>query len=60
MKILGVAIKASLIKISIFMLVLLTLVIVLRSVMYLIEECQNAFSGIPKSIYWAIVTITTR
>jgi voltage-gated potassium channel len=59
MKFLGGAIKGSLTKISIFMLVVLTLVIILGSLMYLIEQGQNGFTSIPESIYWAIVTITT-
>jgi voltage-gated potassium channel len=59
MQFLGVAIKGSLRKISIFMLIVLTLVVILGSVMYLIEKGQNGFSNIPDSIYWAIVTITT-
>ncbi|MEJ7588343.1 MAG: ion transporter [Ferruginibacter sp.] len=59
MQFLGVAIKGSLRKISIFMLVVLTLVIIMGSIMYLVEKGQNGFSSIPDSIYWAIVTITT-
>jgi voltage-gated potassium channel len=59
MQFLGVAIKGSLRKISIFMLIVLMLVIILGSVMYLIEKGENGFSSIPDSIYWAIVTITT-
>lgn len=59
MKFLGSAIKGSLTKISIFMMVVLTLVIILGSLMYLIEKGQNGFSSIPDSLYWAIVTITT-
>ena len=59
MKFLGVAIRGSIRKISIFMLVVLTLVIIMGSVMYLLEEKQNGFDSIPDSIYWAIVTITT-
>ncbi|MEO6001371.1 MAG: ion transporter [Chitinophagaceae bacterium] len=59
MQFLGIAIKGSLRKISIFMLIVLMLVIILGSVMYLIEKGQNGFSNIPESIYWAIVTITT-
>ena len=59
MQFLRVAIKGSLRKISIFMLVVLSLVVILGSVMYLIESGQNGFSSIPDSIYWAIVTITT-
>ncbi len=56
---LGVAIKGSLRKITIFMFIVISLVIILGSVMYLIEKGQNGFSSIPESIYWAIVTITT-
>ena len=56
---LGGAIRGSLRKISIFMMVVLALVIILGSVMYLVERGQNGFSSIPDSIYWAIVTITT-
>lgn len=53
------AIVASMKKISVFMLVVFTLVIILGSVMYLAERGQNGFNNIPDSIYWAIVTITT-
>jgi voltage-gated potassium channel len=59
MQFLGVAIKGSLRKISIFMLIVVMLVIILGSIMYLIEKGENGFSSIPDSIYWAIVTITT-
>lgn len=53
------AIGASLRKISIFMLFVITMVIILGSVMYLIERGENGFHSIPDCIYWAIVTITT-
>jgi voltage-gated potassium channel len=53
------AIRASLKKISVFMLVVFTLVIILGSIMYLVEKGSNGFDSIPDSIYWAIVTITT-
>ena len=59
MDFLGVAIKGSLRKISIFMFFVLSLVAILGSLMYLIENRQNGFSSIPESLYWAIVTITT-
>jgi voltage-gated potassium channel len=59
MQFLGVAIRGSLRKISIFMLFVLSLVAILGSLMYLIENRQNGFSSIPSSLYWAIVTITT-
>jgi voltage-gated potassium channel len=53
------ALRGSLKKISIFMLVVLSLVIILGSIMYLVEGRENGFSSIPESVYWAIVTITT-
>ena len=56
---LKIAILGSLKKISIFMLVVLSLVIILGSIMYLVEKGRNGFNSIPESIYWAIVTITT-
>ncbi len=61
MNFLGVAIRSSIKKISIFMLTVLMLVIILGSLMHLIEADvnQRGFSSIPDSIYWSIVTITT-
>lgn len=59
MEFLKLAISTSLKKITIFMLVVLSLVIILGSVMYLVENGENGFTSIPDSIYWAIVTITT-
>lgn len=53
------AIYASSIKIGIFLLFVLILVIILGSFMYLIEGGKHGFENIPKSIYWAIVTLTT-
>lgn len=59
MEFLKASISRSMKKISIFMLVVLTLVIILGSIMYLVEGGDNGFNSIPDSIYWAIVTITT-
>lgn len=59
MQFLKIAIQGSLKKISIFMLLVLTMVIILGSIMYLVEKGKNGFQSIPDSIYWAIVTITT-
>jgi voltage-gated potassium channel len=59
MQFLLAAIKGSFRKISIFMLMVFTTVIILGSLMYLVEEGRNGFESIPESIYWAIVTITT-
>ena len=47
-------------KILVFRFFVILLTIFLGSVMYVIEYRHNpAFSSIPQSIYWAIVTITT-
>ncbi|HEX6426405.1 MAG TPA: ion transporter [Niastella sp.] len=59
MEFLKIALTTSLKKITIFMLVVLSLVIILGSIMYLVENGENGFISIPDSIYWAIVTITT-
>jgi voltage-gated potassium channel len=53
------ALRASVYKISIFMMVLLFVVIILGSVMYVVEGTENGFTSIPQGIYWAIITITT-
>ena len=59
MHFLATALKGSMRKISIFMLVVLTLVIIMGSIMYLVEGGRNGFNSILESIYWGIVTITT-
>ena len=46
-------------KIIVFLFTLLTMVTVFGSIMYLIEGEANGFTSIPRSMYWAIVTITT-
>jgi len=46
-------------KIGIFFVFVLTIVVILGSLMYIIEGEQNGFTSIPKSVYWAIVTLTT-
>jgi len=46
-------------KITIFLFSIVTIVIVLGSLMYVVEGAENGFTSIPKSIYWAIVTLTT-
>ena len=56
---LGRAIKASRHKITVFMGSVLTLVIIMGTIMYLVEGGENGFTSIPRSVYWAIVTLTT-
>lgn len=53
------ALKASRRKIIVFLMTVLTLVIIFGSLMYLIEGAENGFTSIPRSIYWAVVTLTT-
>jgi voltage-gated potassium channel len=53
------ALRASRRKITLFLFAVLTLVVILGSLMYLIEGEENGFTSIPRSIYWAIVTLTT-
>jgi len=54
------ALKASRAKISVFLLAVLSIAVILGSLMYLIEANQDSgFDSIPRSVYWAIVTLTT-
>ncbi len=53
------AIKASRHKIVVFLFSVLALVIIIGSIMYIVEGEKNGFDSIPRSIYWAIVTLTT-
>lgn len=53
------ALSASRTKIIVFLMTVSTLVIIFGSMMYLIEGEENGFTSIPRSIYWAIVTLTT-
>ena len=54
------AIKASRAKLSVFILFVFILCIILGTIMYLVESGQDSgFTSIPRSIYWAIVTLTT-
>jgi len=46
-------------KITVFLAVVVTLVLVLGSLMYLVEGPHNGFTSIPRGVYWAIVTLTT-
>lgn len=46
-------------KITVFLIAVLTLVVVFGSIMYLVEGEENGFTSIPRSMYWAVVTLTT-
>lgn len=58
-RVLAQSLKASKYKIFVFLGVVMTLVVILGSMMYLIEGPGSGFDSIPRSIYWAIVTLTT-
>lgn len=53
------ALLASKQKIVVFLFAVLTVTVILGTVMYLIESEEAGFTSIPRSIYWAIVTLTT-
>lgn len=54
------ALRASRPKIMVFLLGVLGVVIIMGTIMYLVESEYNTdFTSIPRSIYWAIVTLTT-
>ena len=53
------ALKASRHKIAVFLWAVFTIVMIMGTIMYLVEGGENGFTSIPKSIYWAIVTLTT-
>jgi voltage-gated potassium channel len=53
------ALYASRRKILVFLFVVLTMVVIIGSLIYVIEGKESGFTSIPRSIYWAIVTLTT-
>lgn len=53
------ALKRSRAKILMFFLTVMSLVVVFGALLYLIEPVEAGFTSIPRSVYWAIVTLTT-
>ena len=53
------ALKASRAKIAVFIYTVLILSVIMGTVMYWVEDDDAGFTSIPRSIYWAIVTLTT-
>ncbi len=53
------ALKGGRRKIIVFLEAVFIIVVITGSLMYLVEGPENGFTSIPKSIYWAIVTVTT-
>jgi voltage-gated potassium channel len=46
-------------KLMVFLAAVLVLVTILGTMVYLVEDAAAGFTSIPRSIYWAIVTVTT-
>jgi voltage-gated potassium channel len=57
--IMQIALRSSRPKIIVFLLSVVLLVVLLGTLMYIVEGQKNGFENIPKSIYWAVVTLTT-
>ena len=53
------ALFASRRKIAVFLSAVLVLVTLLGTLVYMVEDAEAGFTSIPRSIYWAIVTVTT-
>ena len=53
------ALWASRRKIAVFLAAVLVLVTLLGTLVYMVEDAEAGFTSIPRSIYWAIVTVTT-
>lgn len=53
------AMTASRHKITVFLGAVLSAVLIIGTLMQLIEGAENGFTSIPRSVYWAIVTMTT-
>lgn len=51
--------RASKEKVIVFLGAVVILATMLGTIMYMIEGGENGFNSIPRSIYWAIVTLTT-
>lgn len=58
-RMLRAALRASTIKIVVFLGTVLTLALIIGALMHLIEGKGQYFDNIPQSIYWAIVMMTT-
>ncbi|MEN8125811.1 MAG: ion transporter [Bacteroidota bacterium] len=56
---LGKALISSKYKIFVFILAVVIVCVIVGTFMYLIEGEASGFTSIPKSVYWAIVTLTT-
>lgn len=58
-RLLLLALIASRHRLLVFMLAVLAMVTVFGTIVYLVESPEAGFTSVPRSIYWAIVTLTT-
>jgi voltage-gated potassium channel len=56
---LNAALRASRAKITVFLAAVMIIVTILGAAMYVVEGESSGFDSIPRSIYWAVVTLTT-
>lgn len=53
------SLKASRAKIGVFLFAVLNVAVIMGTLMYIVEGGENGYTSIPRSIYWAVVTMTT-
>jgi voltage-gated potassium channel len=53
------ALWASRAKVSVFLTFILIVIVIVGSAMHVIEGPDHGFTSIPRSMYWAVVTMTT-
>ncbi len=58
-QVLLLSLKSSRHKIAVFFFFIVVIVTIMGSIMYIVETPETGFTSIPRSVYWAIVTLTT-
>lgn len=53
------SLKASRAKIGVFLFAVMNVAVIMGTIMYIVEGGEHGFTSIPRSIYWAVVTMTT-
>ncbi len=53
------ALRASRIKITVFLVAVMCVIFISGTLMYVVEGPDNGFTSIPVAVYWCIVTLTT-
>ena len=46
-------------RIIVFLFIVFSIVVLMGTIIYMLEDPKDGFTSIPRSIYWAIVTLTT-